>query len=265
MSYTSRIREQNKENKSRIKREQINKLVIPIGAKDSTIRIYVPPKPPDTRYDTTQHKSTLMRMIDDFHANLPPASEEDTATYTSTRYPSTTNTARVIRNTANTKYPASSSMGSVASFDYHDIRVDDKEDKSELRDDQYETVENSFSSQYILPYKDRTHKLIRNDHNKNNDKYSGKDNKDGYKSMSNMDKHDIIANKKIDNTYKTKKDTDNNTVKSNVYISEVNRNVKNMKKECDCRKTYQPIKMDEPPPYYEYSTSSKQKQETEKL
>ena len=267
MSYSYRIREQDKENNHRIKKEKINKLVIPIGEKDGTIRIYVPPKPPDTRNDITQDKSTLIRMIDDFHANLPPASEEDTTTYTSTRLPSTTNTLRENRNTV------WSVRSSVASFDYHDVREDNIQDKREVRDDQYEPLENYFSPQYTLPYKDRKHKLIRDDHNNYKEKCIDKDNKDmddninnkeGYKNMSNKAKQNSKVTNDIYNIYNKimDKNTHNNIVKKDVHNSEAIRNVQNMKKEYGCKKRYQPIMMDEPPSYYAYSTL---KQETEKL
>jgi hypothetical protein len=99
------------------KRKKVNKLVIPIGAPDKTIRIYVPPRTP-----AIQHKSTINRMIDDFHANLPPASDDDSAAYPSTNFPSNPDTVREKAGTFNSRMSMWSVNSSAASFDYHQVK-----------------------------------------------------------------------------------------------------------------------------------------------
>ena len=57
--------------------KKVNKLVIPVSTPDKTIRIFVPGK--EKVENILENKSSIRRMIDDFHRNLPPAgvTEED--------------------------------------------------------------------------------------------------------------------------------------------------------------------------------------------
>ena len=119
-----RVRKKNK------KKEKVNRLVIPVGTSDKTIKIYVPGKEPTYKIedDTVQSKSSITRMIDDFHRNLPPAekltqtiSEEDSA-YQSTNYQSNPNTVSEKTGTVASRTSMWSVKSSVASFDYHDIK-----------------------------------------------------------------------------------------------------------------------------------------------
>ena len=98
---------------------------------DKTVRIYVSGKDRSTEQveKTIESKSSITRMMEEFHKNLPAAvnmkptvSEEESTAYESTNFQMSPHPVRKKADTVTSRTSMWSANISVASFDYHDIK-----------------------------------------------------------------------------------------------------------------------------------------------